>query len=428
MNRFWAIFIKEILQIRRDPLSLCLLLLVPAFLLILYGYALSYDVKHLKVAVLDEDRTPQSRFLLDSLFQNPYFDRAGTISSRAAADHWLKRGDARIVLVIPHDFAARLALGRKSVVQALIDGSDAMAGTVAVGYLDALAEKITAQLKTDGEISGHDGAWPSTSASENGGARAACPEHACGELAEPVERIATVPWNNEPIPSQHPYDRISIQNAGGLIKIEPRIWFNPDLQSAHFLIPGLMGMLLMLSAVIATSLSIVREKERETIEQINVSAVRPFELILGKIMPYLLICLVTALIVLGVGYFVFGLAIRGSPFLLGGAILIFLFAALGMGLLISAATKSQQVAFQVATISSLLPSIVLSGLIFPISSMPLPIQGVTLIVVPRYFVSVMRSIILKDASLSDIWPNLAAMIVLGLIFNLLAIRIMGKTK
>lgn len=378
MIRLWAIFKKEILQIRRDPLSLSLLLLVPAFLLILYGYALSFDVKHIGVAVLDEDQTQESRFLLDSLFQNPYFDRAGTVSSRAGADRWLKRGDARIVLVIPHDFAARLALGRKSVVQALIDGSDAMAGTVAVGYLDALAEKITVQMAGD------------------------------------------------------PFDKLRASAAREKIafpiKLEPRIWFNPDLQSAHFLIPGLMGMLLMLSAVIATSLSIVREKERETIEQINVSAVRPFELILGKIMPYLLICLVTALIVLGVGYFVFGLVVRGSPLLLGGAILIFLFAALGMGLLISAATKSQQVAFQVATISSLLPSVVLSGLIFPISSMPLPIQGVTLIVVPRYFVSVMRSIILKDASFFDIWPNLAAMIVLGLVFNLLAVRIMGRTR
>ncbi len=368
LNRIWAIFVKEIMQIRRDPLSLSLLLLVPAFLLILYGYALSFDVKHLKVAVLDEDRTPSSRFLQDSLFQNPYFERAGTVASRAAADRWLKRGDARIVLIIPHDYAARLALGRKSVVQALVDGSDSMAGTVAVGYLDALTEKITMQMAGS----------------------------AAGAAAMP------------------------------LLKLEPRIWFNPDLQSAHFLIPGLMGMLLMISAVVATSLSIVREKERETIEQINVSAVRPFELILGKIMPYLLICLFTALIVLGVGYFVFGLAIRGSPLLLGSAIAIFLFAALGMGLLISAATTSQQVAFQLATITSLLPSIVLSGLIFPISSMPLPIQGISLIIVPRYFVAVMRSIILKNASFLDVWPNLAAMFVLGLFFNLLAIRIMGK--
>jgi len=219
-----------------------------------------------------------------------------------------------------------------------------------------------------------------------------------------------------------------LAGGGGPIRLEPRIWFNPDLQSAHFLIPGLMGMLLMLSAVIATSLSIVREKERETIEQINVSAVRPEELIIGKILPYLLICLITTLTVLGVGWFVFGVAIRGSPLLLAVSILIFLFAALGMGLLISAATNSQQEAFQLAIITTLLPSVILSGLIFPIASMPQLIQGISLIVLPRYFVSVMRSIILKDASFFIIWPQLAAMIVLGLVFNLLAARIMGRSR
>jgi len=370
MNCLWAIFIKEIRQIRRDPLSLALLIFVPAFLLLLYGYALSFDVKHIRVAVLDEDQTQESRFLLDSLFQNPYFSRAGTLSSRAEIDDWLKRGKTRIVLVIPNDFTSRMARGQKATVQALIDGADATAANVAVGYLDALAEKITAQMDARG-----------------------------------------------------------LSKAAGLsIRLEPRIWFNPDLQSAHFLIPGLMGMLLMLSAVVATSLSIVREKERETIEQINVSAVQPEELIIGKILPYFLICLLTTLIVLGVGYFIFGVAIRGSLLLLAGAVLIFLFAALGMGLLISSATSSQQEAFQLAIITTLLPSIILSGLIFPIASMPGLIQGISFLVLPRYFVSAMRSIILKDASLAVIWPQLAAMLALGIIFNLLAARAMGKSR
>ncbi|MDO9542926.1 MAG: ABC transporter permease, partial [Kiritimatiellia bacterium] len=155
MIRFWAIFKKEIIHIRRDPLSLGLLILVPAFLLLLYGYALSFDVKHIRVAVLDEDQTQESRFLLDSLFQNPYFDRVDTLamftkleawrnarlSSRAEIDDWLKSGKARIVLVIPNDFTSRIARGQKAVVQALIDGADATAANVAVGYLDALAEK-----------------------------------------------------------------------------------------------------------------------------------------------------------------------------------------------------------------------------------------------------------------------------------------------
>ena len=370
MIRFWAIFIKEIRQIRRDQLSLGLLIFVPAFLLLLYGYALSFDVRHIKVAVLDEDQTRESRFLLDSLFQNPYFDRVGTLSSRAEIDAWLKRGRTRIVLVIPNDFTARIARGQKATVQALIDGADATAANVAVGYLDALAERITAQ---------------------SGG-------------------------------------RASLKETAPPLRLEPRIWFNPDLQSAHFLIPGLMGMLLMLSAVIAASLSIVREKERETIEQINISSARPAELILGKILPYLLICLITTLTVLGVGYFVFGIAVRGSPLLLAASVFIFLFAALGMGLLISAATNSQQEAFQLAIITTLLPSVILSGLIFPIAGMPPLIQGISFLVLPRYFVSVMRSIILKDATFAIIWPQLAAMVVLGLIFNLLAVRLMGRSR
>lgn len=387
MSCLRAIFVKEVRQIRRDILSLGLLIFVPAFLLMLYGYALSFDVKHIRVAVLDENQTQVSRQLLDGLFQNPYFERVGTLLSRVEADEWLKRGKARIVLIIPHDFSQWLARGQKATVQALIDGADATAANVAVGYLDALAERITVQLDVQAPIK-----------------EAVLPASSLAVADSPPRRI------------------------GGSLRLEPRIWFNPDLQSAHFLIPGLMGMLLMISAVIATSLSIVREKERETIEQINISSVRPIELILGKILPYLIICFFTTFTVLGVGYFVFGVAIRGSPLLLAAAVLIFLFAALGMGLLISAATKSQQEAFQIATITTLLPSIVLSGLIFPIASMPLPIQGISFLVLPRYFVYVMRAVILKDASFSIIWPHLGTMIVIGLIFNLLAVRLMSKVR
>ncbi|MBU1909053.1 MAG: ABC transporter permease, partial [Verrucomicrobia bacterium] len=194
---------------------------------------------------------------------------------------------------------------------------------------------------------------------------------------------------------------------------------------ARFLVPGLIALLLMLSAVVATSLSIVREKERETMEQMMVSPLRPEELVLGKTIPYVLICLVTMAMVLLLGYFLFGVAVRGSFLLLGLATLLFLFAALGMGVLISAITSSQQVAFQVAVIASLLPSIILSGFIFPIRNMPLPIQAITLVLAPRYFVSALRAIILKGAPFRAIWPDLLAMLILGAAFNLLAAH---KTK
>lgn len=364
MQRFWAIFKKEFRQIRRDPLSLGLLIFVPALLLVLYGYALSFDVKHIRVAVLDEDRTQPSRELLDSLFQNQYFDRAMTLTSRAQIDTLLIHASVRAVLIVPRGYAKNLSRGEIARLQVLVDGADANTATAAIGYFDALADRATRKARFD-----------------------------------------------------------VLSRSGGSIPVvmpEPRIWFNPELESAMFLVPGLIGLLLMLSAVIATSLSIVREKERETIEQMMVSPIRPEELILGKTLPYVIIGLLTMVIILLIGYTLFGVEIKGSFVLLGITTLLFLFAALGMGVLISSVTRSQQMAFQIAILTTLLPSLILSGFIFPIKNMPLLIQGLTLIVVPRYFVTALREIMMKDASLQIIAPQLAAMLALGVIYNLVA--------
>jgi ABC-2 type transport system permease protein len=367
MRRFLAIFKKEFRQIRRDPLSLGFLVLVPVVLLIMYGYALSFDVRHIRLAVLDEDRTQESRDFLDSVFQNSYFNRATTLQSDVETDGILANGRARAVLRIPRGFARGLLRGDNVNLQFLVDGADANTASVTAGYMEALCERATLSRRLD---------------------------------------VLSAAGLSQKIP---------------VITVEPRIWFNPNLESSHFLVPGLIGMLLMLAAVVATSLSIVREKERETMEQIMVSPVRPIELILGKTVPYVLICLVTMALVLLMGRLLFGVVVVGSFTLLALATFVFLFAALGMGLLISASTDSQQIAFQVAIISSLLPSLILSGLIFPIKNMPLPIQALTLLVIPRYFIAALRGIILKGATFMDIWPQLAAMMALALFFNLLAI-------
>jgi len=372
MRRFRAIFKKEFRQIRRDPLSLGLLIFVPAMLLILYGYALSFDVKHIRIGVLDHDNSPASREFLDSLFQNPYFDRTATLGRESEADALLIRGGVRAVLVLPRGFAGDLVRGGDIHVQALVDAADANTATTAIGYLDALAERAARDARLD--MLGRSG-----------------------------------------LPASLPF-----------VSPEPRIWFNPELESARFLVPGLIGMLLMLSAVIATSLSIVREKERGTMEQMMVSPLKPEELILGKTLPYVVICLATMVMILVLGYGLFGVVVQGSYVLLALATLVFLFAALGMGVFISSITSSQQVAFQVAIIASLLPSILLSGLIFPIKNMPLPVQGLTLLVVPRYFIAALRGIIIKDAPLAAVWPDLLAMLALGLLFNLLSAHLTRK--
>ena len=366
MRRFLAMVKKEFRQIARDKLSLGLLIFVPVMLLTLYGYALSFDVKHIRVAVVDHDRTEASRRFLDSLFQNPYFTCGPDLLSERAADELLQHNRARVVMVVPEGYAVALARGGEVAVQMLVDAANANTASTAIGYLEAVADRATRQAREE---------WKSRQRTE-----------------------ITLPQ----------------------VAPEPRMWFNPELKSATFLVPGLIGMIMMLSAVVATALSIVREKERETMEQLQVSPIRPEELVLGKTLPYVVIGLVSMALILGLAYLLFGVQVRGSFFLLGFTALLFLFAALGLGVFISSVTKSQQVAFQVAILTSLLPSIILSGLIFPISNMPWPIQGLTFVVIPRYFVAALRGIILKGAGLAELWPQLLGLLVLGLVFNLLA--------
>jgi ABC-2 type transport system permease protein len=372
MSGLKAILRKEFRQIRRDPLSLGLLIFVPALLLVLYGYALSFDVKHTRVAVLDEDRTPESRALLDSLFENPYFTRTAVLERRADAGPLLARGTVRIALIVPRGYTAGLRRGETVRVQALVDGADATTATTVIGYLELLAERATRNAST-------------RAAQGLGGA-----------------------------------------SRGPAVAVEPRVWFNPELRSAWFLVPGLIAILLNLSAVVATSLSIVREKERETIEQIMVSPIKPAAFIAGKLIPYLLIGFGTMCLVLLIGRVFFGVAVRGSYMLLAFTTVTYLFAALGLGVMISAITRSQQVAFQIALFITLLPSIILSGFIFPISNMPLPVQVATYVLLPRYFVQALREIIVKAAPLSVVWPQLAAMAGLGLLFTGIAAHMTRK--
>jgi len=366
-RRLTAVFRKEFRQIARDPLSLGLLVVLPALLLVLYGYALSFDVKHIPTAVLDLDGTYQSRELLDLLFQNPYFDRELEIRGVAEIDALLARGRVRAVVVVPKDYSRTLERGGQAKIHVFVDGADANTAGTTVGYINALAAR--ARLAVTTEALTRAGLHPS-------------------------------------LPGVTP---------------EPRVWFNPDMESARFLVPGLIGLLLMISAVVATSLSIVKEKEHETMEQMMVSPLRPVELVLGKTLPYVAVCLATMVLILVLGYFLVGVVVQGSFATLAAATLAFLFAALGMGVLISSVTSSQQVAFQTAIITSLLPSIILSGFVFPIRNMPPVIQAVTHIIVPRYFVAALRAVVLKGAPFHVVWQSIWPMLVLGAIFNALAL-------
>jgi ABC-2 type transport system permease protein len=348
LRRTWGVMLKEFRQVRRDRRSLLLLLLLPALMITLYGYALTLDVKHIATVVLDQDNSADSREFAAMLFRSEYFDRVGDTDRITAADQWLDSGRARVVMVIPVDFGERVRRRERVQVQMLVDGTNANAANTAVGYLRGMVRRYT--------------------------------------VASTRQALTARGLRQPP----------------QLITIEPRVWYNPTLESSRFLIPGVTGFLLMLVGVVATALSVVKEKERGTIEQIQVSSIRSGEFIIGKTLPYLLICLLTTGLTFAVSILVFDMPVVGSWLWLFISTVIFLLGALGYGLLVSSIAQTQQVAFMVALISTMLPSMILSGLIFPVASMPAPLQWITCIVPPRHYITIVRGIMLKGSGV-DQW-------------------------
>lgn len=339
--RLYGVIVKEFRQMRRDMISLSVLLLVPALLLALYGYALTFDVKHIRVVVLDHDKGTFSRQFTEGLFQSEYFDFAGTIDREAEATRWLDTGDALAVLVFPPDFGKALRDGRTATAQVLIDGSNANTASIALAYFTAKAREFSAAQLQEFTL-----------------ARG---------ITQPAMPVV----------------------------IEPRVWYNAELKSSQLLVPGLIGYLLMLAGTVATSLSVVREKERGTMEQLAVSPLGSGEFILGKTIPYLAVSLLTSGLVIAAAMVLFEMPLRGSIPWLFVTTFVFLLGALGLGLWVSTLVDTQQLALQISLIITLLPALLLSGMVFPIASMPRALQWVSAIVPPRHFLVIMRSILLK---------------------------------
>ena len=344
LRKVGAIALKELRQASRDPLTLAMLLGLPTMMLILYGYAINFDVRHVPLAVEDRDKSAMSRELVASFVNSTYFDLVTDLPAGADLGRLTERRIARAVLVIPEGHARILAAGETAPVQLVLDGADANTASTILGYASSLVAGANVTLL-----------------------------------------LAT------PEPTLRPL-------AG--IDYEPRVWFNPDLKSTQFLVPGLIGFILMLTAVLSTALSVVREKERGTMEQLRVTSLRPSELIIGKTLPYLGISLIATAVIILAARFLFGVRVQGSYLDLFVATLVYLVGALGFGLLVSSLADTQAMAFQIGTVTSMLPAIFLSGFIFPIRSMPAVVQGLTYLVPNRYFLVVLRGVILKGAPLS----------------------------
>ncbi|MGE0452023.1 MAG: ABC transporter permease [Vicinamibacteria bacterium] len=365
MKRLRAVVVKELRQIRRDPLSLMMLIGLPAFMLVLYGFALNFDVRHVRLAVQDRDRSASSRELIAAFTHSTYFDLVATPAAGEDLERLAETRIAWAVLVIPEGHGRELAAGRVAPVQLLLDGADSTTAATVLGYARALVAERNVALVSD----------------------------ALGRAGRRLEPP---------------------------LAFEPRVLFNPELESTQFLVPGLIGFLLMLTAVLSTALSVVREKERGTMEQLRVAPLRTAELILGKTIPYLGISLVATFIILLAARLLFGVVIRGPHLDLLGAVLLYLFGALGFGLLISTIAHTQALAFQAGLIASMLPAILLSGFIFQIRMMPGWLQAITYLVPARYFLVILRGIILKGEGLATYWPQVGALALYGLVVVALA--------
>ncbi len=347
MRKALAVGLKELRQIRRDRRTLMILLFFPAFVLVIFGYALNFDIRHVALAVEDRDSTPESRELVSAFVNSGYFDLVAVVHSPADIERLMNTNAARAVLVIPEQLAQRIRSGQQADVQVIINGDNANTAATVLGYAATILRSVSAQY----------------------------------QLA-PVEAP---------------------------IGVEPRIWYNPELRSSLFLVPGLIAYIAMLTAMIATALSIVREKEYGTMEQVRMAPLGTTQFVLGKTIPYLAISLASAVLILLVSRVLFGLPMRGSWLLLLLVLVVFLVGALGTGLLVSTVSPTQEIAFQVALILAFLPTFILSGFIFPIANMPRPIQLVTYLVPARYFLVALRGVVLKGVAFDVIAVQLLAL-------------------
>jgi len=351
IRRTLAIAVKELLQLRRDLRTSLTLLGMPMLLLLIYGYALSFDIVHIRLAVVDHDGGRAARDVRAAFLESGYFDLVAHGRDERVLDRLFDTGDVQAALVIPADYGTTLAAGRETQVQFVLDGADAQTATTILGY----ARQIVASVS-------------------------------------PVLRGAA---------------------TSGPVLVRPLVWYNPDLSSSRFLVPGLVAFILMVTSVIATALAVVREKERGTMESLRATPLLALELLVGKTLPYLLVASVSAAGSLFLAWALFDVPVRGSLGWLAVVTLLFLGGGLGWGVLISTLADTQQVAFQMGLLSSMLPTLLLSGFIFPISSMPAPVQVITHIVPARYFLVALRGIVLKGAGPEVWWPQALALLAFG---------------
>ncbi|MBU4271645.1 MAG: ABC transporter permease [Planctomycetes bacterium] len=372
-ERVKHMLIKEFIQVFRDPRMRVVIFLIPCVQVMVIGYAVSTDVKHVRTALYDLDNSRPSRDLAARFVRSGYFDVTERIGDDARARELLDRGEVSAVLHFQHGFAEDIRAGRTARLQVLIDGTDSNTAGIVAGYAVKIATAYSKHV-----------------------------------LIERVERA------------------FGPAGKTGTIDLQTRAWFNENLESRNFFVPGVLMIVVALSTLLLTSMAVVREKEIGTIEQIMVTPITPAEFILGKTVPFALIGLVQAIIVALLGVFWFEVPIRGSVFLLLPATVLFLMNTLGTGLLISTFSQTQQQAMM-TTFLLFFPAMLLSGFAFPIANMPQVVQWMTLVNPLRYFLAIVRSIFLKGVGLEILWGQMLPLFAMGIAMLWLAVRRFHKT-
>jgi ABC-2 type transport system permease protein len=365
IRRIKALTKKEFIQMSRDIRSLMGALFNPLLMIFLFGYALSLDVDRIPTVVLDLDRTPVSREFIHRLTDSRYFTLIRYLDRDRDVDASLARGEALMALVIPLDFASKVKQGVHAPIQVVFDGSDSNTTTIALGYLKAVAAGF--------------------------------------DIALQEQRIR----------------RAGLKMVDMPLEARIRVWFNPELKSKNFIIPGLTGVIMMAICSVMTALSVSKEKETGTLEQLISTPITSLELLLGKLLPYLAVGLVDLSLVVGAAVLIFDVPFRGSYVDLFITSFIFLIGSLSWGLFVSVVAKSQIQASQISVISAFLPSFLLSGFIYPIENMPVVLQALTFIVPARYFVEVLKGLFLQGVGITVLWPQVLALVVYAvLVLNL----------
>jgi ABC-2 type transport system permease protein len=363
LARTAALAHKEVIHILRDVRVIYMALGLPVVLLVLFGYGVSFDLDRLPLAIVDCDRGPAARRMITALTAGDSFRPGLRLDDPAAVEPAFRRGAAKAALVIPKDFGHHLARGEVAEAQLLLDGTDGVTTSIVLGYAQAISQAETARV---------------------------------------LARLGLVP--------RAPID--------GRVRLR----FNPEMRSARFIVPGLIALILSIMAVLLTALTVAREWERGSMEQLFATPVRRAEVIVGKVLPYLGIGLVQVLLVVTLGTWLFDVPVQGSLGLLFGAAALFLLGMLGQGLLISVLTRNQQVATQIGVLSTMLPTILLSGFLFPIENMPALLRGFSVAIPSRYFITILRGVMLKGNGLAVLWPQLVPLALFALVMLVASTR------